>query len=142
MKGLEWTWGNKPLSSLLPNGGRVGIPKKFLWYLLHLTCGWVNPEVLCPHSCWGWWGNRLAGRQHWGWTTGYREITTVPLPFTNRVSPVLAMPPLQGGLWIKGKSIWVFDISLTFNARTEWCIYTWRGRSWHWCLKSHSHSGG
>lgn len=56
VKGLEWTWGNKSLSSLLPSGDRVGKPKRFLWSLLHLTCSWMSPERHCAsHSCWGWW---------------------------------------------------------------------------------------
>lgn len=46
-KGLEWTWRNKSLSSLLPSGGRVGKPKR-LWSLLHLTCTWALRGTVSP----------------------------------------------------------------------------------------------
>lgn len=99
-------------------------------------------EALCPHSCWEWWGNRLAGRQQWGWTTDYREITAVALPFTKLVSPCSGNSPTSQRFVDEGKNTWVFDISLSFNARTKWHLRSRRGRSWHWFLKSHPPSGG
>lgn len=140
VKRLEWTWGNKSLSSLLPSGGKVGKPKRFLWSLLHLTCSCVSSERHCARNGEG---TGLLGdssededrlqRNHCSFTPFHKHRAETHCS---------GNPPLQGGLWMKAKSIWVFDISLSFNAKTEWHLRTRQGRSWHWCLKSHPPSGG
>lgn len=96
---------NKSLSSLLPSGGRVGKPKKFLWSLLHLTCSWGRAERHCALIPAGnGEGTGLLGDS----SEDERQITEKSLQLhslsQNWCPPALEIAPLHRGLWMKGRT--------------------------------------